>query len=275
MHSETAGLGKERVEMEIAGAETAVVIAAGAGSRMRASAGESHPKPAAPVLGVPLIVRVLFRLAETGVRHAVVVTGFRAPEVEAAARAGRPPMLRLSFVHNEDWPRPNGESVLAARRAVGGVPFVLTMADHLCSPLVIEALRTARAQDVDLALAVDRRLSEISDLDDATCVRTGPGGRIAEIGKRLPAYDAVDTGVFLCTPALFDALETERDARGGCSLSQGVSRLARQGRALAVDIPPLAWWQDVDNAADLALAEAKLRRHEAQFAYAAPAALVA
>ena len=81
---------------------------------MRASAGEARPKPAALALGVPLIVRVLWRLAETGVERAVIVTGFRAPEVEAAARAGRPPTLQLVFVHNEAWPRPNGESVLTA-----------------------------------------------------------------------------------------------------------------------------------------------------------------
>jgi NDP-sugar pyrophosphorylase family protein len=48
--------------MEIAGTETAVVIAAGAGSRMRASAGEAHPKPAVLALGVPLIARVLWGL---------------------------------------------------------------------------------------------------------------------------------------------------------------------------------------------------------------------
>jgi len=218
---------------------------------------------------------VLWRLAETGVERVVVVTGFRAPEVVAAARTGRPPMLDLEFVHNDGWQRPNGESVLAARGAVGDEPFVLTMADHLCSPLVIEALRTVRERDVDVALAVDRRLGEISDLDDATRVRTGPTGRIAEIGKRLAAYDAVDTGVFLCAPALFEALEVERDVRGACSLSDGVARVARQDRALAVDIPKRSWWQDVDNAADVALAEAKLRRHEAPFVYDAPAALVA
>jgi hypothetical protein len=42
-----------------------------------------------------------------------------------------------------------------------------------------------------------------------------------------------------------------------------------------VDIPQRAWWQDVDNAADLALAEAKLGRHEAPLVHDAPAALVA
>jgi len=261
--------------MEIAGGETAVVIAAGAGRRMRESAGGARPKPATLVVGIPLVVRVLWRLAETGVRRAVVVTGCRAGEVRATAWAGRPPGLEIVFVQNDAWERQNGLSVLAARDAVGGAPFVLTMADHLYSPLVIEALRSASERDVDVALAVDRRLGEIADIVDATRVRTDPRGRIREIGKLLPAYDAVDAGVFLCTPALFDAIEGEREARGDCSLSDGVARVARQGRALAVEIPQRSWWQDVDNAADLALAEAKLRRHEAPFVYDAPAELVA
>jgi choline kinase len=261
--------------MSIAGADTAVVIAAGAGRRMRETNGGARPKPATPVLGVPTVVRVLWRLAETGVRRAVVVTGCRAPEVEATARAGRPPGLELVFVHNDGWERQNGLSVLAARHAVGGAPFVLTMSDHLYSPLVIEALRTVRARDVDVALAVDRRLGDIGDIDDATRVRTVGGGRIAEIGKGLSRYDAIDTGVFLCTPALFDAIEGERDVRGDCSLSHGVARVAQAGRALAVDIPQQAWWQDVDNAADLARAERKLLRHEAVAVHVAPTVQVA
>jgi choline kinase len=261
--------------MEIAGAEIAVVIAAGAGRRMRETNGGARPKPATPVAGVPIVVRVLWRLAETGVRRAVVVTGCRAPEVEATARAGRPPGLELVFAHNDGWERQNGLSVLASRNAVGGTPFVLTMADHLYSPLVIEALRAVRARDVDVALAVDRRLSEIGDIDDATRVRTVGEGRIAEIGKGLSAYDAIDTGVFLCTPALFDAIESERDTRGDCSLSDGVARVARGGRALAVDIPKEAWWQDVDNAADLARAERLLLRHQAVPVHVAPTVQVA
>lgn len=251
--------------MQVDGAETAVVIAAGAGSRMTRSSGNGEaPKPAALVLGVPVLVRVLRRLAEARVRRAVVVTGCRAAEIEATAQAGCPEGLEVTFVHNDAWERQNGLSVLTARHEVDGTPFFLTMADHLYSATLIDVLRAAWAPDVDLALAVDRRLGEIGDIDDAVRVRTGAGGRIAEIGKGLAAYDAVDTGVFLCTSALFHALALERDARGGdCSLSDGVRRIARLGRAQAVDILPDAWWQDIDTASDLVLAERKLRQHEA------------
>jgi hypothetical protein len=58
-------------------------------------------------------------------------------------------------------------------------------------------------------------------------------------------------------------------------LSHGVARVARAGRALAVDIPEEAWWQDVDNAADLARAERKVLRYEAVAAHVAPTVQVA
>jgi len=247
----------------MARADSAVVIAAGAGRRLREGNGDLV-KPATPVVGVPILIRTLRRLAEAGVRRAVVVTGCRAGEIRALLREEPEGVgLEVVFAHNEDWRRQNGLSVLAARQHVDGAPFFLTMADHVYSRLLLDALRAVRADHIDLALAVDRRLWEIGDLDDAVRVRASRGGRIAGIGKGLEVYDAVDTGVFLCTPALLGALDAERDERGGdCSLSDGVRRIARRGRALAVEIPGEAWWQDIDTPADLARAERKLRDHE-------------
>jgi choline kinase len=44
---------------------------------------------------------------------------------------------------------------------------------------------------------------------EATKVRRD-GSRIVAIGKDLVEYDALDTGVFVCSPLLFDALERSR-----------------------------------------------------------------
>jgi choline kinase len=133
------------------------------------------------------------------------------------------------------------------------------MADHVYTGAVVAALRRYPASSAAVLLAVDRRIEHVRDLDDAVRVYSSSDGRIREIAKGLPTYDAIDTGVFLCRSGLFDALEEERKARGGdCSLSDGVRRLARNGRALAVDIPGDAWWQDVDTLCDLQLAETRL-----------------
>jgi 1L-myo-inositol 1-phosphate cytidylyltransferase len=242
------------------GSTCAVVIAAGAGRRLRsASARDETVKPLTRVLGVPLVVRTLVTLRSAGIVEVVLVTGYRARELEEQLR--REPLLTgltLRFVRNRQWRKQNGLSVLAAREAVGLRRFYLSMADHLYSPRVLRALASTGPGE-DLALAVDYRTAAVADPEDAMWVRTGPGRRIADIGKDLAVYDAVDTGVFLCTTALFDALDQERDARGGdCALADGVRRLARAGRARAVSIGD-AWWHDVDTPDDLRLVEVKLR----------------
>lgn len=237
----------------------AVVIAAGAGRRLRDTSDEDAIKPITPVLGVPLVVRTLATLRDEGVREATVVTGYKAAEVEAVVgRSVSLAPLRLRFVRNADWRRQNGLSVLAARGSVGGA-FLLSMADHLYAPALVRTLRAARRTAGELLLAIDRRTSEVPDPDDAMWVRLDARDRIHDIGKRLSTYDAVDTGVFLADAALFDALDVERQEHAGdCALADGVRRLARQGRARAVDIAD-AWWHDVDTRADLLRVEARLR----------------
>lgn len=242
----------------------AVVIAAGAGSRLRATSNDDDiVKPITPLLGVPLIVRTLATLAGEGVDEAIVVTGYRAEELTSLL-PGEPLLrgLRLRFVHNEAWRRSNGLSVLAAADAVAGRRFFLSMADHVYAPEVVRALLREPPADGELVLAIDRRIHDVMDPEDAMWVGLDARGRITAIGKDLTAYDAVDTGVFLAGPALFAALAAERDERGGdCALADGVRRLARAGAARTVDIGG-AWWQDVDTRENLVVAEARLRAEE-------------
>ena len=61
--------------------------------------------------------------------------------------------------------------------------------------------------------------------------------------------------MFLCSPALFDDLErSSKD--GNCSLSDGMRRLAAEGRLRAMEIGD-APWHDVDTPEALAHADAE------------------
>jgi 1L-myo-inositol 1-phosphate cytidylyltransferase len=136
---------------------------------------------------------------------------------------------------------------------------VLSMADHVYTPDLVGALLRAPRAAGELLLGVDFRLDAVPDPDEATWVRLGPRHRILDIGKRLQPRDAVDTGVFLADRSLFEALAAERCARAGdCALTDGVRRLAREGRARGVDVGD-AWWSDVDTHADLLRTEQHLQ----------------
>ena len=72
----------------------------------------------------------------------------------------------------------------------------------------------------------------------------------------LAEYNAFDTGAFLCTPGMFEALEASQ-AEGSDSISGAMTVLAGWGRAHAHDIGARLWI-DVDDQAAFAKAEALL-----------------
>lgn len=234
----------------------AVILAAGLGSRLRAT--DTLPKPLTPVCGVPLLKRTVLTLGRGGIREAVVVVGFARKLVESVLVADEDIAalgIALRFIENPDYTLGNGVSVLAAEGQIAD-GFVLSMADHVYDQALVELACRSDLTEADLYLCVDRRVSEIYDIDDATKVRTH-GDLIVDIGKHLAVYDCIDCGVFAVTPALLDVLREARAQRGDCSLSDGVRALAAIRRARVVDIGT-AFWQDVDTLEALARAESIL-----------------
>ena len=224
--------------------EQAVVLAAGMGTRIRGEA-QLLPKPLVRVGGLPLIKRTLLTARKAGVTRFVVVVGCDGDRVRGTV-VDDPDLadLDVTFVVNEDYRLKNGVSVLKAREHVRG-EFLLMMSDHVVDPAIYETLQGTPARD-GLVLAVDRKLDTIFDMDDATKVLVGERDRILDIGKEIPEYDAIDTGVFRCSPAIFEALQVVLDETGDASLSDGVKLLATKGRARVADVGA-AWWQDVDD----------------------------
>ncbi|GAH56528.1 unnamed protein product, partial [marine sediment metagenome] len=100
--------------------------------------------------------------------------------------------------------------------------------------------------DGEVMLVVDYNLeNKIVDIDDVTKVLVDDNDRIVNIGKEIKKYNAYDTGIFLCSLALFEALE-EGSARGETSLSAGIKILAKKKKARIFDIKG-HYWIDVDD----------------------------
>jgi choline kinase len=233
-------------------ARTGVVLAAGYGSRLTGLARRTDPKPLTPIAGRPLLFRTLDSLQTAGCGRAVVVLGYGADRIREAIGAEYDGALEVTFAHNDRYDLSNGISVLAARPYVEG-PFVLTMADHVLGDALMHQVREHTPPPEGATLLVDANVASVFDIDDATKVQV-EDGRIRAIGKDLNTYNAIDTGVFVCTLRLMTALQDVVDARGDASLSDGIRRLAEKGQMRALDIGD-GFWQDIDNADMLAHAE--------------------
>jgi 1L-myo-inositol 1-phosphate cytidylyltransferase len=212
-------------------------------------------KPLAPLLGAPLISHVIDCALEGGATEFVIVTGYEGAKLEKflyALAAGRG--LRLSCVRNPDWRGSNGLSVAAAGPVLND-KFLLLMSDHLFDPQIVRDLLNAGRDDPGVVLAVDRRLdSPVVDLEDVTRVEVGSDGRIRRIGKLISGYNAFDTGIFLASPLLIQAIQNSVAAGGIGSISEGMQQLADQGLASAFDIGD-RFWIDIDDPAAFGRAE--------------------
>lgn len=234
-------------------AKQAVILAAGLGSRLAHSS--EDVKPLKLVGGMSLIQRNIAHLCECGIEEVVIVTGYHADILERTLREDcRDIPVKLTFVFNGEYRKSNGISVLSAQKAIHG-NFILTMADHIFDPEMFYQAASLVPPKDGAVLCVDYKLSQVFDMDDATKVLV-KDGKVASIGKQISEYNAVDTGLFICTPRLFDALSLAKDKseKQDCSLSEGIATLMKTGRMYVHDIGMLCW-QDVDDDAMLSEAE--------------------
>ncbi len=234
----------------------AVVLAAGNGDRFQN--GSHHSKLLQPVLGRPLILRTLETAAKAGVSIFHVVVGYEADAVGEMVTNGAPGGTSVHVTHNPDWHLENGVSVLAVRESLRHKRFAVLMGDHLFEPSVLSRLLRTRVGPRESVLAIDTRQVDPAIAGEATKVRLR-GDRITAIGKSLTAYDALDTGLFVCAPSLFDALTAAR-ASGDTTLSGGIRQLAAQGLMRGVDVGAAAWC-DIDTVEDLEAAEDLFASH--------------
>ena len=131
-----------------------LIIAAGQGTRLKA---KGEIKPLVPLLGVPLIERVIRSAIEGGADEFVVITGYQGEQVSNFCQPlGKRLGVKITLIQNDDWKKENGFSVLKARDILKE-PFLLLMSDHLFDPTIIRSLQGQSLSEGEVLLAVDIR----------------------------------------------------------------------------------------------------------------------
>jgi NDP-sugar pyrophosphorylase family protein len=222
-----------------------VIIAAGDGGRLYPLTSDT-PKPLLKLHGRPIINHVLDALRDAGVDDVVVVLGYRGEQIRRALEELSPCGMRIRYVENDEFMLGNARSIWAARAVVDG-SFLLAMSDHLVEPDLARAL----IDDADgrCRLAVEHTHAGDGRAGEATLAHVREG-RVIDLGKSIPEWNALDTGLFWCTPRIFDAMTgCMRDGEAGAVFAS----LARSGELDAADVSGRRW-MDIDTVEDLRLA---------------------
>jgi MurNAc alpha-1-phosphate uridylyltransferase len=227
--------------------ETAMVLSAGLGTRMAAHNG-NLPKPLIPLKDKPLIDHVLDRLAQAGVRRAVVNVHHYADLIEAHLKGRRLPQISIS----DERARllDTGGGVKKALPELGPRPFLIHNADSVWIESVGSNLARLTAcwdeerMDCLLLLAPTSISPGYQGRGD---FRLETDGRIYRRGEQ-DVVPFVFAGVSIAHPRLF-----EPSPEGAFSLNLLWSRAIAAGRAWGMRMEGV--WMHVGTPEALAQAE--------------------
>jgi len=242
-------------------ANQCLILAAGKGTRLR-KASHGLPKPLVHFRGKPILEHIILGAHQAGINRFVIVVGYGSELIRRWFNNRFRGKVSVTWVENPDYEKQNGVSALKAKKELHE-NFLLLMADHVFQPQTARVMLAQPLSPGEVILAVDTNIDEVFDLDDATKVRR-QGDHIVDIGKEIVSFDGLDTGMFLCSPALFDTLESVVK-NGNCSLSDGMRQLAQHRSLRALDIGE-AGWQDLDTPEALAHAENTFGAHRSKTA---------
>ena len=227
----------------------ALIIAAGQGTRLR-PVGDT--KPLVSLLGLGLIERVILTAKKSGIKEFCIVTGYNGEKIRGQLSNGKKYGVKIQYVQNDQWTKGNAISVLKARDHFKKESFVLLMADHNYDHRILNRLLKTKIEKDECILCVDKNPGDHLNIDDATKVRT-VDNRIEAIGKDLSDYNCIDTGIFICNPVIFDALE-QSISKGDEGLSGGIKILAQRHKMRCMQLED-NFWIDVDDKTDRKNAE--------------------
>jgi len=232
--------------------DTAVVLAAGEGNRLRPLT-RNRPKPMLPAANRPILEYVLDALIDAGIDEIRLVVGYKRDRVQNHFG----PSYRdvdIEYVV-QDKQLGSGHALQQAADSLEG-RFVVVNGDRVIEPGMVEAVIDAFDRETAAALAV----LEHGNASRYGAVEVGDGAITALVEKPDDqAYRLINAGVYAFDRTIFDALATVRRENGTLPLTSAVAQLIEEREVRGVRTDGV--WVDATYPWDLLTVAREVLRH--------------
>ena len=217
----------------------ALIQAAGKGTRINEKETRIIPKPLHKVGDKTIIERVILSMKEAGIKEFIIVVGFMSEHIKEYLRDGSEFGVSITYLYNPDYEKGQGLSILRGKELLSNETFLLSVGDHLFEPKVLKEL-IKRANENKCILAIDKRVREYTHAVSTKVLEED--GKILELGKDIKEFNAIDCGLHIMTPEIFECLEEARYLYGDdLSSNDACKILAKRGHYFSQDIKEGKW----------------------------------
>jgi dTDP-glucose pyrophosphorylase len=222
--------------------ETAVLLAAGRGTRMRDLTADL-PKPMIEVRGKPVLQYIVEGLRGAGVREFLIIVGYRADAVREHFGEGARYNIDIQYTTQvvQDG---TGRVVNLARQFTENLPFILSYGDILVDPHNYKSI-VDLDDDVEAIISVKRD----EDVSKGGAVFLNSQMELIDLRekpkpgeKTSPWYNA---GLYAFRPSIFDfTAKLKPSPRGEYELTDAIRELAQSGKKVKA-LELVGEWADV------------------------------
>lgn len=224
-------------------------MAGGAGTRLRPLT-TAVPKALLPIVGEPMLARVVRLLGEHGVDRCVVTLQHQASVVLKYFSADRVEGIGIRFLTE---PRPLGTagSVRYARAWLEDEDILVISGDCLTDYDLSELRRRHVEADADVTIALARR----SDPRNYGVVTVSDDGGVVSLVEK-PSWgevsdDTVNTGVYIVSPRVLDLIPADQPS----DWAQDIIPALLENRAKVIGVVMDGYWEDVGTFASYSRAQ--------------------
>jgi dTDP-glucose pyrophosphorylase len=224
----------------------AVILAAGRGTRMRELTADL-PKPMIEVRGKPVLQHIVEGLRDAGIRHCLIIVGYRADAVCDFFGGGSRYNVAIQY-KTQTVQDGTGRVVELAQDFVDNRPFILAYGDILVAPANYKRV-VDLSDDVEAILTVTRG----EDVSKGGAVFVNEGMEVLDILEKsdrrsglsehaVPFYNA---GIYAFRPSIFDfTAKLKPSPRGEYELTDAIRELAQSSKKVKA-LELTGQWADV------------------------------